>query len=73
LIGPGETANCNAVLRADASFTGVGHISFRTLISARTELAANSETWKTARSAYKDAYLEERMVKDVSLTGELWR
>ncbi len=73
LIGPGETINCNATLRAEASFTGVGHISFRTLISARTELPANSETWKTVRSAYKDAYLEERMVKDVSLSGELWR
>lgn len=73
LIGPGETINCNVVLRAEASFTGVGHISFRTIISARTDLAANSETWKTVRSAYKDAYLEERMVKDVSLSGELWR
>jgi hypothetical protein len=73
MIGPGETINCNAVLRAEASFTGVGHISFRTLISARTDLPANSETWKTVRSAYKDAYLEEHMVKDVSMSGELWR
>lgn len=73
VIGPGETINCNAALRAAASFTGVGHISFRTIISARTDLPANSETWKTVRSAYKDAYLEERMVKDVSLSGELWR
>jgi hypothetical protein len=73
MIGPGETINCNAALRAEASFTGVGHISFRTIISARTDLPANSETWKTVRSAYKDAYLEERMVKDVSLSGELWR
>jgi hypothetical protein len=73
MIGQGETINCNVTLRADASFTGVGHISFRTVISARTDLPANSETWKTVRSAYKDVYLEERMVKDVSLSGELWR
>ena len=73
LIGPGETINCNVALRAEASFTGVGHIAFRTLISARTDLPATSETWKTVRSAYKDAYLEERMVKDVALSGELWR
>jgi hypothetical protein len=73
LISPGETINCSVTLRAEASFTGVGHISFRTIIPARTDLPANSETWKTVRSAYKDAYLDERMAKDVSLSGELWR
>lgn len=73
LIGPGETMNCNMVLRSEATFTGVGHIPFRAVISARTELPATSETWKTVRSAYKEAYLEEHMVKSVSFNGELWR
>lgn len=72
-IGPGETISCNGVLRAEASFTGVGHISFRALISARTDLPAGSETWKTVRAAYKDAYLDNRMVKDVTASGDLWR
>jgi hypothetical protein len=73
LIAPGETMNCNVVLRSEATFTGVGHIPFRAVISARTDLPATSETWKTVRSAYKEAYLEERMVKSVSFDGELWR
>ncbi len=73
LIAPGETMNCNVVLRLEATFTGVGHIPFRAVISARTELPATSETWKTVRSAYKEAYLEEHMVKSVSFNGELWR
>lgn len=73
LIGPGETINCNMVLRSEATFTGVGHIPFRAVISARTELPTTSETWKTVRSAYKEAYLEERMVKSASFNGELWR
>ncbi|MEO8388479.1 hypothetical protein [Polaromonas sp.] len=73
LIGPGETINCHVVLRSEATFTGVGNIPFRAAVSARTDLPATSETWKTVRSAYKEAYLEERMVKSVSFNGELWR
>ncbi|WP_411880096.1 hypothetical protein [Polaromonas sp. YR568] len=73
LIEPGETLNCSGILRAEASFTGVGHISFQALISARTDLPAGSETWKAVRAAHKDAGLESRMAKDVPVSGDLWR
>lgn len=73
LIGPGETLNCSGILRAEASFTGVGHISFQALISARTDLPTSGETWKTMRTAYKEADLESRMARDVPVSGDLWR
>lgn len=73
LIAPGETLNCSGVLRAEASFTGVGHISFQALISARSDLPAGSETWKAVRAAYKGADLESRMAKEVPVSGDLWR
>lgn len=73
LIGPGETLNCSGVLRAEASFTGVGHISFRALLSARTDIPASGEAWKTMRATYKVAELESRMAKDVPVSGDLWR
>ena len=72
-IAPGETINCSGVLRAEASFTGVGHISFQALISSRTDLPAGSETLKALRAAHKDADLERRMVRDVPVSGDLWR
>ena len=73
LIGPGETLNCSGVLRAEASFTGVGHISFQALISARTDVPAKGDDWKTIRATYKGADLESRMGKDVPVSGDLWR
>lgn len=73
LIGPGETLNCSGVLRAEASFTGVGHISFQALLSARTDIPASGEAWKTMRATYKVAELESRMAKDVPVSGDLWR
>lgn len=72
-IAPGETLNCSGVLRAEASFTGVGHISFQALISSRTDLPGGGETLKALRAAHKDADLESRMARDVPVSGDLWR